>query len=64
MPVRIKIVDCSDPFLWYRDSIGKEYTVRKFDIEIKNGVNYKIAWVRADDGYMNLVFSCDYEEML
>lgn len=61
MPVNIKIVDCSDPFLWYRESIGKEYTVRNFDTELKNGVLCTIAWVRDNDGYINLVFSQDYE---
>ncbi len=59
--MRIKILKCSDSFLWYNKRIGEEFTVESITVESKK----KLFWVREGGTYncINYVYEKDCEEI-
>ncbi len=53
----IRIIDCSDPMLWYSDSVGATVPLLGSDTDSKG----PIYWTREPAGYKNLVFQKDAE---
>lgn len=51
----LKIVDCTDPMMWYAKSIGK-YAVHLGEDTDARGPIY---WSRDNGGYKNIVFQKD-----
>ena len=55
--MKLKITSCSDPLMWYRDSIGH---VVPFLGE-ENDYKGPIYWSRDNDGYKNIILKKDAE---
>lgn len=51
----LKIIDCSDPMMWYAKNIGKHAVYLGEDMDARG----PIYWSRDNGGYKNIVFQKD-----
>lgn len=54
--MKIRVINCSDPSIWYSNCVGEEFKVIYYDKKTREYV------VVATDGYTNIVKSKDAQE--
>lgn len=52
----LKIIDCTDPMMWYRDMVGETVTLARHP-----DVDQDVYWSREPAGYLNIVHKKDAE---
>lgn len=52
----LKIINCTDPMMWYRDSVGETVTLARHQ-----DCDKEIYWSREPAGYLNIVHKKDAE---
>ena len=68
--MKLKIIKCSDPQMWYRDQIGKQFDIvgehkeREFSYKKDKWMDITAFTVRDNEGYPNKVKGYDCRLML